>query len=146
MSNTLGEPTILIVEDERPQLDLLKRRAEQAGFTRINHCSGVSDAIAKWEETGGCNVVLLDLNLGGGNDEGYAILRYIRNHARFPERVFIRSAYLSGKTFSLESVALYQITFYLKDEVEHEARLDTDLREFVAYKLRCLSWDEKAAL
>ena len=125
-------PSILIVEDETPQLELLKLRAERAGFQRIFPCLKENDAVAAWDANGGYGALLLDLNLGTSENEGYRLLRHLRLHRISPERVFIRSAYLKGKTFPLEAVALHRITFYLKDDEQHELQLDADLKAFVA--------------
>ena len=124
--------SILIVEDETPQMEDLKRRARQAGFGFVHACLSEADAIAAWDREGGFNALLLDLNLGSNENEGYRLLRYLRSHRNSPERVFIRSVHLKVKMFSLEAVALHRITFYFKDEDEHESRLDQDLQEFAA--------------
>ncbi len=133
----MKHPSILIVEDEVLQQQQLVPRAESAGFERVESALTIRQAKDAWEKSAGFDAVILDLRLDTDDEsDGYALLKWMREHSNTPKRVFVRSGFLKA-THQFEAVALQTFTFYVKGEKEHEGRLNDDLKGCVTdYNLK----------
>ena len=93
-------PTVLIVEDDVPLLDLLAAEARQRGYA-ARVAASLADA-REQIETAAFEVALVDLRLG--SDSGLDVIRAIREHAPDTEIVVV-----SGSASLASALASYEL-------------------------------------
>ena len=96
----MSTPTVLIVEDDHPLLDLLSREAEQRGYAASR--AATLDAARRLIDRHTFEVAVIDLTLG--SDSGFDVIRAIRERSLETEIVVI-----SGTTSLASAVASYDL-------------------------------------
>lgn len=76
MNNRFATRRILLVDDEEPNVDLLKRILSKAGFTEIESVTDARRALSQFREFGP-DILLLDLHMP--HLDGFDVLRQVRS-------------------------------------------------------------------
>jgi CheY-like chemotaxis protein len=91
-----SKPAILVIDDDLPLVEDLRRKVEASGLIMVAPPEIGTDALEAKKNLDGKSVLILDLNLRGWLDEGLKLLRRIAGDLRIP--VIIWSKYLLTTT------------------------------------------------
>jgi len=82
-------PTILVVDDDRDYLELVKGRLTAAGFPSVDVLDDPALAVARFDSQTSVDVALIDLGLGMSEMDGKALLELIKRQSPATECIMV---------------------------------------------------------